>query len=267
MIFYKYQSLGNDFILLDWLETPPLFDIQSPDWRAFVINSCKRHTGIGADGILVITKGTTLHENVAIFNADGSDGELCLNGARAAALHLKIYHNYPDQFTLTMGESKIETTIENSPRRNLITQYLPLGEVRGNKTIEVADNILSGEVVDVGNPHFIIFEKQNLRWLEKHGAAIEQHEAFPNKTNVEFIWPDKEVDNKYHVLVYERGCGITLGCSSGAAAITTLLHKKEKLPLGEAIKIIMPGGIVTCSVKEDLVSLQGEATMVFEGEI
>ncbi|MGD9153303.1 MAG: diaminopimelate epimerase [Gammaproteobacteria bacterium] len=228
MKFYRYQSLGNDFILLDWLECE---DSINPDW---IRQNCDRRNGAGADGILVLQNKN--HPRVRIFNADGSDGQSCFNGVRCAAYHLVSQRNFPQTFKL-----KMQRLINCEVIKNLIT--INVGKVSYKKPhqILIANKILSGHIVDVGNPHFVILEKIDLSWLQKYGHAIENHQDFPGRTNVEFVWRNA---NNYYALVYERGCGITKACGTGAAAIVQTLFHQNEITCNQKISIQMPGGVL-----------------------
>jgi diaminopimelate epimerase len=246
--FFKYHSLGNDFIIAE--DTGTTYEPEE------IMGLCDRHIGIGADGVLIF-KGS----DVVIYNSDGSNGQICLNGARCVAFHLHNFHNFPKKITITMGHKKIEHIIED----NLITQYIEAGSYQGEKTISIDDRDYKGGVVDVGNPHFVVPQKTTIEWLIKHGSLIEYHEEFPDRTNIEFIWP--EAENSYKMLIYERGCGITLACSSGAAAIITLLSAAQLPPL-KKISLHMPGGTIICwQTEEKKIALQAEAVPVFKGVI
>jgi diaminopimelate epimerase len=205
---------------------------------------CKKYN---TDGLLVVTLGENYKVKVDIFNSDGSDGGLCLNGARCAARFLYEKKNFPKEFVISMGEKNILTKV--NPKTFCITQEIELGKVLGEKTIKTGQGEFSGYCVDVGNPHFIIFEKKELSWLKKYGFEIESHSSFKNRTNVEFVWPSQE-KNCYKVIVYERGCGVTAACSSGVVAIATLLHNKKKFPHQGREKFVfsMPGGDIICFV-------------------
>ena len=251
-----YESLGNKFILFD----QPNHKITPQIAKEL----CKKHS---IDGVLIVHRGTP--PSITMFNADGSDGQLCLNGARCVAHYLHTKHNFPNQFDLLMGNKTIATTIEG----DLITQKIPLGASLGAKKITCDAGEFCGHVVDVGNPHFIIFQKQNLDWLTKNGHLIESHTSFPNKTNVEFVWPTGP--SAYTALIYERGCGVTQACSSGAAAITQLLHEKKlhdetahlkvcmESPRTTAfmqVQIRMLGGTVTCWITDNQIALRARVT-------
>lgn len=268
--FIKYQSLGNDFIVFDWYKKPAVFMdrlLQTSSWSTSVKHLCDRHYGIGADGILILTSNTqSIMPEVFIFNADGSSAQTCLNGLRCIAHHLLQVYNFPNSFVIKMGNRQFQCQAGD----DIVTSLDPIvyeGPVR-----VMAENIsYDGHVVNVGNPHFIIFKSVTLDWLALHGAALESHQQFPQKTNVEFV-SHEGVDNNghaiYNMLVYERGCGITLACSSGAAAVTGLLYSQGKIIQGQKISLIMPGGIVTAWVDDHgRIFLSARAQPVFKGTV
>jgi len=246
MQILKYQSLKNKFVLLDQRNNP--VTIVSPSHAQKI---CAEHS---VDGVLILYQNKNTPE-ITMFNSDGSDGQLCLNGARCVAHYLHTKHNFPTKFDLLIGNKIITNKIDG----NSITQQIPLGSYLGTKKITCKAGEFSGHIIDVGNPHFIIFQKQHLVWLTKNGYLIEQHPVFPNKTNVEFIW--KTGQSEYTVLNYERGCGITQACSSGAAAITQLLLLHLHEPSDQyqiepqKIQICMRGGTVISWLTNNQIAL------------
>jgi diaminopimelate epimerase len=137
---------------------------------------------------------------------------------------------------------------------------------QGTKTIIIAKKSLSGHVIDAGNPHLVIFEKTTPEWLLKHGHSIETHPQFPHRTNVEFVWKD-HAKNIYHMLVFERGCGMTLACSTGAAASLFALYQAKKISLNQKINLKLPGGtLMTYLDDHHHVIQEGSAELTFVGE-
>jgi len=269
--FFKYQSLGNDFIVFDWYKKPSqyldkgLADVQ---WPAAIRKLCDRNFGIGADGVLIL-KNNQEHgvPEMLIFNNDGSSAQSCLNGLRCIAQHLFSAHRYPENFSVKLGSRLIECRVFKTEIQSVsvIITSLEGAFFGGMRTVQTTEGTFSGHVVDVGNPHFIIFEQKQLSWLEQHGNMLEQHEQFPDKTNVEFVWHDKD-EKKYYLNVYERGCGVTRACSSGAAAFAGLLKQLNMTIADEQITICMPGGSITASVKAcGKIVLQASAAEVFQG--
>jgi diaminopimelate epimerase len=273
MQFIKYHSLGNDFILLDWMGQSDAFSqkhIQSPEWKKEVIQLCDRHFGIGADGVLILKKGMDGTEEMLIFNSDGSQAEICLNGIRCCAHHRYMCDSQSTTIRIQAGKQSTCSQIicgNDSQSPFQIQTHISSALYEQAVDVSLKNRIIHGHRIDVGNPHYVVFEKTDFCWLSSHGSSIEQHELFPNKTNVEFVWQESgDSPSDYRVLVYERGCGMTLACSSGAAAITKALHHLGKLPNEETIYLHMPGGCLGCEIsRRGEISLTGTAGRVFSG--
>ncbi len=138
-----------------------------------------------------------------------------------------------------------------------------LPDYQGQHKLSISGKVLSGHIVSVGNPHFVIQQKIGLNWLQINGARIEQHRDFPNRTNVEFVWPMDE-SNNYKILVHERGCGITLACGSGAAAVMRTLYQLRKVTNNEKIMLNMQGGTIESYLdNDDNVIQQAPAALIF----
>jgi diaminopimelate epimerase len=270
--FLKCHSLGNDLIFLDWFEKTNQ-EIQTvlthKNWKKFVIDSCGRHTGVGADGILILTKHQELKLPQAfIFNSDGSQAEICLNGLRCIAHYLFTHYSFPEHFKVLMGPKSIDCHILQKNGVEIVNKIETANYI-GESTIEIDHQKVSGHIVDVGNPHFVIFKKAELDWLKQFGNQIETHPLFKNKTNVEFIWQEPEEQNStnFNVLVHERGCGITLACSSGAAAINWTLFCLKKININEIVNLKMIGGDIFGFIDEKhKITLQAKAHFIFEGK-
>jgi diaminopimelate epimerase len=269
--FIKYQSLGNDFILFDWIdqsdESISNF-LQHPEWKPRVVKLCDRHFGIGADGVLLLKKNREHLIEMLIYNSDGSRAEICLNGIRCCAYHRYLDTHSESMYICAGGQSTFSRIIPGGVVPQIMTQ---VSSAVYERAIDVpaAARTFHGHHVHVGNPHYIVFEKTDPSWLSAHGSSIERHELFPNKTNVEFVWQEEsDPCLVYRVLVYERGCGMTLACSSGAAAITKALHHLGKIQHDEKIQLLMQGGALESTISaRGEVSLIGTAHRVFSGEL
>lgn len=272
--FLKYQSLGNDFILFDWFKKPATFvarTLDEQEWGTFIKTICDRHFGVGADGVLVLKSSVAGIAEMLIFNADGSRAGMCLNGLRCVAHHLFVHHNLPKTFKIQIGDRQAECFIAVPDRNESleVTTTIAAGTSFDAITIKIVQNTFDGSSIDVGNPHFIVFKQVELDWLRQYGNMIESHEVFASKTNVEFVWQSRIDVNKkiYHMNVYERGSGITLACSSGVAALTSLLFLRKEIVQEEIIHIVMPGGSIDSWVTHDgQVALKSSARLVFLGE-
>ena len=279
--FIKYHSLGNDFIVYDWYKKPHVFvhnTLMDSGWVQFVKDVCDRHFGVGADGVLIIKSTTeSSFPELLIFNADGSQAEMCINGLRCVAHYLFTHHHMQEKFKVSIGKSTIDCSIFADKNKG---DYIEVETTSENalyhKTIDLQlnESIFTGHVVSVGNPHFIIFQRCDQSWLIEHGKELEQHHLFPQRTNVEFVWEDvaytchKNTYRTYRLLVYERGCGITLSCSSGVAAALWALFHLGKIKKGEHIAVNMLGGNVIGHITSlETIVLHASAAMIYRGDL
>lgn len=264
--FFKYHSLGNDFVIIDWFKKTESYlqsIIEHDGWKQWVVDVCARNTGVGADGVLVIhTNIQAGIPEVLIYNVDGSMGQTCLNGLRAVCHYLFVHRGFSSMMSIKMGQRVYECEVD---LRGFVTMFVQPANVFDQVHIQLENEQFDGYVVSVGNPHYINFRTIDLEFLRLFGPKLESHPFFPERTNVEFIWQDCHRDDLYHMLVYERGCGITRACSSGAAAILWLLHHRKILSLNEKIKIRMLGGEVTGWICDQGMYLQAQSVEVFSG--
>ncbi len=275
--FSKMQGTGNDFVLVDGRA------IQA-DWAGLAPAICDRHFGVGADGLLVVEKSVRAALRMRLFNADGSEAEMCGNGLRCvvkwtlerdgAALH-------DGALTVETGAGVVsavvtETGVQQSIERVRLSMGTPRLEpeeipvcVDGpgpvmNLPITVNGAELTVTCVSLGNPHAVHFVDGPLRAfaLERLGPLVERHDRFPQRTNFEVV--QVESPDRLHLRVWERGAGPTLACGSGAAAgmVAARLHGL----VDEHVTVSLPGGDLDLAWDgEGSVSLEGPAVQVFEG--
>lgn len=248
----KMQGLGNDFVILDYAE----YEKTSIPMDELAIKICDRNFGIGADG-LMIPKLSIQDPSADIgwhfYNSDGTIPEMCGNGIRCFAKYVK------DNKIVDKNDLKIETLagiIKPSIQENgevkvkmsspvLEPSKIPFkGEKNLNYEITVLDKTFKVNAVSMGNPHCIIFINDNsdlLELAEKYGPELEKHPLFPEKTNVEFVRVVSK--NEIDLRVYERGCGITLACGTGACAavVAGILNNLTE----SKVKVNLLGGALT----------------------
>ena len=253
--FTKAHGAGNDF-LLSWADQVPEVDLPSTA-RAI----CDRHTGIGADGWMLV-RG----QSIRLFNADGSEPEMSGNGTRcAAALLIDSGQANGDVVIHTGAGPKRLHLIERNGRRFLfemdmgtpkfdasaIRYSLPLG--RGPQEVTI---------VDVGNPQCVVFVDDFPADWETLGAEIEGHAHFPKRTNVSFVRVADEhtIDTRF----YERGAGVTLSSGTGStgAAVAAILRKVVASP----VTVRTPAGESLRLRWDDSVYLTGPAEIIGAGE-
>jgi diaminopimelate epimerase len=269
MKFYKYHGIGNSFVIVDDRRgTVP----KDPEW---VRGVCDVNRGIGADGILYLQKpaGKANDLKMCIINSDGSEAEMCGNGIRCLA---KYVHD--------MGISKkthlrIETpagikstTIERGSKKGISLVTVDMGRPRLNgertESITLPNGVkVSFTPVSMGNPHAVIFEKGDVPRAKELGPLIECHKRFPQRTNVEFL--DILSRSEANLIVFERGCGITQACGTGACASAYAGVIHGRFEPGSPITLHLLGGDLQITVSKDLGSIQmmGPAEYVFCGKM
>lgn len=278
--FSKMQGIGNDFVCFNYDE------VKQYNLKIFSKFICDRHFGIGADGVILFSKGKTCDFRMRIFNNDGSEAEMCGNGIRCLAkfLYEKGYTNKTKIAIETLaGRRDIEYIIENNkimavrvkmgkPIMDIsrLPVYVPRNyrhkENKCKLLFSLQDREFLGIFLTVGNPHTVI-EVDELKdfSVTKYGKIVENYKYFPQKTNVNFV---QIVDkNNIRIRTWERGVGETTGCGTGAVASCYVMYKDNKV--NNHVNVEMPGGKLRIQIDEktDEVWLEGPAVNVFEGEI
>lgn len=277
MKFFKYHGTGNDFVVVEAPEGRP--DWATPDG---VRRICDRHFGVGADGVLLIETGRQTRWFMRVLNADGSEAEMCGNGIRCVARHVRERLDEPaDVFdietlagvkrcrVLPGPDGRVEAVAVSLGRPRVFESDGSFFEPAGPAVVRVPalGREFDGLQVDMGNPHFVVFEGLDVESATRYGSVLSTSPQFPAGANVEFAIPDGP--DRFRVVVYERGCGITLACGTGAGATATAAVVTGRAHAGRPIAIELPGGRLDLTVAPDLsdVLLQGPATLVFTGSI
>jgi len=267
--FEKWQALGNDYVIVEQSELG--FELTSERVRAL----CAPHTGVGSDGILLLSapEGDGFAAALRIFNPDGSEAELSGNGVREAVLYLRR-SGWTDSDTFSIstaaGEVRPRITSETTctvdmGRARLSSKDYPSGSKDGEGTLSAAGRELAFQHVSIGNPQCAIEVREGLERLDLTalGPPIEHHELFPNRTNVSF-WR-RESEDVISARIFERGVGETMSSGTGAvgAAVAAVLSG-----LDSPVTVRLDGGELEVEVGEDLhVDLTGWAVPVYRGEL
>ena len=273
MRFWKYQGIGNDFILLDGTDGSLRID---PEWCR---KACDRHYGIGADGVLYVMPGESTDITMRIINADGSEAEMCGNGIRCVAKHAFDFGIVKkESFTVhtLAGDLTADVSVKDGKAVAVrIDMGAPVLDGRSvpvdadgrfiDRPFEAGGVSFRGNAVSMGNPHFIIFSDLDDAVVDRLGPILERHPFFPRRTNVEFC---KVIDGKIHIRVYERGAAWTLACGTGACASTVAAALNGLVPFDEPVDVRLPGGWLRITADSGLrrVLMEGPAEMVFEGQ-
>ncbi|MBI5500626.1 MAG: diaminopimelate epimerase [Deltaproteobacteria bacterium] len=273
--FAKYEGLGNDFVLID----DPLDRLAVSAELAAAV--CDRRLGIGADGLLVVAapRQAQAAARMRYWNQDGSPSAMCGNGIRCVAKHVRDRHGVPlGPFVIDTdagpvrcriaaegeGLSRVEVELV-APRLDPATVPVVLP---GGSTEIVRESNGRGvrfTALSMGNPHAVTFDvadESERRWL---GPAMESDVAFPERVNVGFAQLVGPAELRLDV--YERGCGFTRACGSGAAAAVVAAGVTGRIPWGTSTVVHLPGGDLrlTAPGPDRPVLMEGPARRVFEG--
>ncbi len=272
------QGLGNDFIVVDAVNQN-LDDLNLPDLSQRL---CDRHFGIGADGLILVLPSDHSDFKMRIFNADGSEPQMCGNGIRCFARF--VYENgliEKEVFSvetlagvivpaLILRDGKVQLIEVDMGPATLERSKIPM---RGEHATQVVAEPVEVDgvsypvtAVSMGNPHAVIFV-DNLKDIdiEKIGPKFEHHALFPERTNTEFV--QVLAPNEAVMVVWERGSGETLACGTGACAVTVAGVLNGKLDRKSLIHL--PGGDLSIEwqASDNHVMMTGPAVTVFKGEV
>jgi diaminopimelate epimerase len=281
------HGLGNDYVYVNCFEE----EIEDPAALARVVSD--RHRGIGGDGLILIGPSQTADVRMRIFNADGSEAEMCGNGIRCVAKYTYEHglagaggeisvpgqQSFPASLNIETGHgiltvglvvnesNQVPKVCVNMGQPVLSPQDIPV-KLAGEKVVEHPIEILGQELlmtcVSMGNPHAVFFcdDVRSVK-LEKFGPAIENHSLFPNRINVHFVQIDKPTE--FTMRTWERGSGITMACGTGACAsgvAAALSGRQERICTAH-----LPGGELELNWcgQDNCVYMTGPAVEVFEG--
>ena len=287
MRFTKMHGLGNDFVYVNCIEEK----IENPAELAQIVGD--RHRGIGADGLILICPSQIADVRMRIFNADGSEAQMCGNGTRCVAKYVYEHRlakaqgpfSVPDcpacsaslnietaKGVLTVGliidsEDKVQKVCVNMGQPVLAAEDIPV-KLPLKKVIEQPMQFQSRAFVmtcvSMGNPHAVFFRDDLATVeLERIGPVIENHSIFPQRINVHFVQVDKPTE--FTMRTWERGSGITLACGTGACAccVAAVLTGRAK----RVCTAHLPGGDLDLNwcEEDNCVYMTGPAVEVFEG--
>lgn len=275
MKFTKMEGLGNDYVYVNcFTET-----VENP--REMAIKVSDRHFGIGSDGLILIKPSKVADFCMDMYNADGSQSEMCGNGIRCVGKYVYDY-GLTDKTSVTVetlaGIKYLDFEIENG-KVKMVTVNMGAPEFEASKVPVKYDKekvidepiMVDGKeykmtCISMGNPHAVMFVEDTKHFpLEEVGPKFENHEVFPNRVNAEFI---QILDRKsVNMRVWERGSGETLACGTGAcaSAVACALNGHTE----DEITIHLLGGdlIIRWDREENLVYMTGPANVVFDGEL
>lgn len=274
MDFVKMHGLGNDFVFIEDKTG------QDKDYTVLARAMCNRHTGIGADGLIVIVDSRVADVRMRIINSDGSEAEMCGNGIRCFAKY--VYDSgiiEKKQFTvetpagimepeITVGaDNKAELITINMGRPSFNRSEIPMEGTDGRVLNE--DLCVDGENWKItsllmGVPHTVTYvDDVDSVDIEKIGPLFEKHEAFPKHTNINFA--QQMDDRAVKVRTWERGAGATLACGTGSCSVAVASFLNGRT--GREVDIQLPLGTLHIEYREEdgNVYMTGPAAVSFTG--
>jgi diaminopimelate epimerase len=275
MKFTKMHGIGNDYVYVNTFDQPAPSD---PARLAVAVSD--RHFGVGSDGLILIGPSDFADARMRMFNADGSESEMCGNGVRCVA---KYIHDHgiarKPRVTVETGRGVLTLDLEveaGRARRVRVNMGAPIlqgsdiptklpGDPPVNVPLKVAGHDLRVTCVSMGNPHAVAYVDDVEAFpVEAVGAALERDASFPRRVNAHFVQVISP--GEVRMRTWERGSGITLACGTGACAVCVagVLTGKS----GRKVLAHLPGGDLELDWPEDdgPVFMTGPATEVFTGE-
>jgi diaminopimelate epimerase len=274
----KYEGLGNDIVVFDFPASR--LGLGRPGLARFLRGLAHRSLGVGCDEIAFVSPRSSGRDAAAVkfYNSDGSYAEMCGNGMRCVAKHLyekkrtgrrKVFGILTDtgsrQCRVFPGPSgRVErVSVEMGRIRKLDGRPGRLDELR--LTVEGrAHDVLTASM---GNPHVVFFGRYPREEMSRIGAALQDHELFPAGVNVGFAAPKggRGID----LVVWERGCGFTLACGSGACAAAAAAVQRELVPADRPVDVSLPGGVLRLSIStsDGRVTMAGPARRIFTASL
>lgn len=254
MILEKLHATGNDFLV--W----PALDPDGPRPSAVTAAAlCDRHTGVGADGLIVLGPGVDgADATMTLHNADGSLAEMSGNGVRCLAHAAAAAGLGGDTLVVDTGGGRRTLELERDGSGAVVFATIDMGPVTFDPraipvdapsafdlAVELDGVTYRGDAAGMGNPHFVVLvDDVDAARVTRHGPHLETDPRFPRRTNVEFVHPDGP--RSLRMRVWERGVGETRSCGTGACAAAAVAHRRDLV--GPRVTVHVPGGDLVVEV-------------------
>jgi diaminopimelate epimerase len=259
--FFKYEGLGNDFIVVEATDEGA---VGAED----AARLCTRRLGVGADGLILLLppRNADCAVRMRVINADGSIPEMCGNGVRCVALHVVRTGRVRDgNVRVDTDAGPRECVVKDAHGEGMVSVDMGVVRVLGERTVQIDSTRFALTTADTGNPHAILFGAFARGDVDELGPRISTHPDFAQGTNVEFAHVGSEgID----VVVWERGVGLTLACGTGACAVAAAACSKGLAKKGTPLAIRLPGGTLSVTIDhEGRAIMRGPARHVFSGKM
>jgi diaminopimelate epimerase len=261
--FEKYEGLGNDFVVVD-------VDREDDFPEALAARVCDRRFGVGGDGVLLVLPARQAGHaaRMKVINADGSVPEMCGNGLRCVALHAARARGGAATLTFETGAGPLACAIDDDGSTGLVEVDMGVVVWTEDLALDIVGERVPLALATAGNPHAVTFELPPREVIDRLGPRVATHPVFPRGTNVEFArvrsgGERTEID----LVVWERGCGVTMACGTGACATVAVACEKGLAPWDEPVTVHLPGGPLTITMRREdgHAIMRGPARHVFSG--
>jgi diaminopimelate epimerase len=278
----KLHATGNDFLVMSWLDDDGgVRGILARQARAL----CDRHTGVGADGLIVVSPGADAADaEMLLFNADGSRAEMSGNGMRTLAwVAARDGLGADGTLVVDTGGGRRQVELSRDPSSGAVTAAtVDMGAVTFEPasipvaldspfgiTADFHGTHYEGDAAGMGNPHLVLFvDDPGTARVTQHGPHLEVDDRFPKRTNVEFVRVTPGATDELDMRVWERGVGETLSCGTGACAAAAVAHRRGLV--GERVTVHVPGGDLTVELPGEgraTIRLGGPVVHVFDVDV
>lgn len=278
----KLHATGNDFLVASWLHEHAGLSVPT---AAQAVALCDRHTGIGADGLIVVLPGTDgADAEMLLYNADGGIAEMSGNGMRALAwVAAREGLGHTGTLVVDTGGGRRVVELERRPgARDVVAATVDMGPATFDPALipvaldspfgisaDFHGTHYEGDAAGMGNPHLVLFvDDPATARVTQHGPHLEHDDRFPKRTNVEFVRATPGATDEVDMRVWERGVGETLSCGTGACATAAVAHHRGVV--GEHVTVHVPGGDLVVDLPGeggDTIRLGGPVVHVFDVEV
>ncbi len=274
--FSKYEAAGNDIIIFEC--APNKFGRSRAKLKDFLRWVTHRNFGVGGDEVAFLQPAKSIHNTIRVsfFNSDGSRARICVNGLRCVAAYLyeKKKCSGTRSFNIETDSGSKSCRIISSCRGVVSRVEVDMGRAfRLDGTtgepekieLKIESKLLTGIGVSMGNPHLVFFDKLDPDKMQQVGQKLQKHRLLPGGINVGFA--SVRSSRKIDLVVWERGCGFTLSCGSGACAAVAAATALGKCECDAPVEVHMPGGTIEIVVRKSDrgIVMSGPTKKVFHG--
>jgi len=264
--FVKMHGLGNDYVYIDGFQPDTADLLRSVDLPVLARRMSDRHFGVGSDGLVLMLPSEEADARMRIFNADGSEAEMCGNAIRCVGKYLYESGLCRRLQMLVETRAGIRVLLLQATKGVVRQVQVNMGQPKIiSDTLRKDNKPIGFTSVNIGNPHAVFFRNdvQQIEEVSQYGPYVSAHSHFPEGTNVEFVFVrnTRELD----VRVWERGSGVTMACGTGACAAAVAAIWLDWTE-NEVTVHLQGGDLLVRRDEEGIVYLVGTATEVFRGE-